>query len=95
MPPAEHPQSKLLNSILQRATTDRVFRQRLLTEPADAIRDAFGVRLPPNYRIRFIERSRDVDALIVLPDLKEDDELSDEELEDVAGGVNEDETWAI
>ena len=33
-----------------------------------AIRRAFGVILPHNYRVKFIERPRDLDALIVLPE---------------------------
>jgi hypothetical protein len=37
--------------------------------------------------MKFVERDPDVDALIVLPDFKRTDgELSDHELESVAGG---------
>lgn len=86
MPPAPESQSKLLQDILQRAATDEEFRRRLLLEPVAAIRDAFGVQVPPGYRIRFIERDPDVDALIVLPDLQGGDELSDDDLDIVAGG---------
>lgn len=75
----------LLKEVLERAATDREFRVRLLAEPVAAIRMAFGVILPHNYRIKFIERPRDLDALIVLPELGHA-ELDDTDLDLVAGG---------
>ena len=44
--------------------------------------------LPHNYRIRFIERPRELDALIVLPAMHE--ELDEDDLEQVAGGAETD-----
>ena len=41
--PANNP---ALGSILTRAATDRAFRQRLLTEPREAVAEATGIRLP-------------------------------------------------
>jgi hypothetical protein len=85
-------QQQVLRAVLQRSTVDRAFRRKLLTDPRTAIEQAFGVRIPDQYRIRFVERDADVDALIVLPDFSADgtdscdDELSDSELEHVAGG---------
>ena len=78
----------LLREVIDRATTDREFRTRLLADPASAIRHAFGVILPHNYRIRFIERPRELDALIVLPSMGE--ELDEDDLEQVAGGGDTD-----
>jgi hypothetical protein len=78
---------KLLEQVIARAATDADFRQRLLTAPGEAIKAATGVVIPSTFRVRFIERSSDVDALIVLPDLVDETaELSAEELEAVAGG---------
>ena len=74
----------LLREVIERASTDREFRTRLLSDPAAAIRHAFGVILPHNYRIRFMERPRELDALIVLPGMH--DQLDEEDLEQVAGG---------
>jgi hypothetical protein len=76
----------LLREVLERAATDRDFRVRLLADPAAAIRMAFGVILPHNYRIKFIERPRELDALIVLPAVGGKGELDEEDLELVAGG---------
>lgn len=90
-----------LEAVLTRATEDRDFRARLLTDPRRAIEEVFGVVIPPDFRLKFIEREPEVDALIVLPDLRQqpggpssDDELSDSELEEVSGGVNTHLTWS-
>jgi hypothetical protein len=81
---------RALQSILDRATTDPAFRDRLLNDPRDAIFETFGVMIPPNFRIKFIERGPGVDALVVLPDIvSRDAELSDDELEAVSGGVED------
>lgn len=76
----------LLKEVLQRAATDREFRTRLLADPVAAIRMAFGVILPHHFRIKFIERPRDLDALIVLPDVGGRGELDEDDLDLVAGG---------
>jgi hypothetical protein len=80
-----------LEQILTRATVDLDFRQALLVDPRKTILDALGVRIPANFRVKFIEREKNVDALIVLPDLQcQDGELDDDDLEAVAGGVDAD-----
>ena len=86
---------KALQAILDRAAIDRAFRDRLLNDPRDAIFEAFGVMIPATFRIRFVEREPGVDALVVLPDLvSPSGELSDDQLETVAGGVDETGEWA-
>ena len=86
---------RALQSILDRAGCDPGFRHRLLTDPRDAIFETFGVMIPASFRIKFVERDPGVDALVVLPDLvNESGELSDDQLETVAGGVEETEEWA-
>ena len=60
----------VLSAVLARAETDVAFRARLLTEPHRAIEDAFGIQVPHDFRLRFIERHSDVDALVVLPDVR-------------------------
>jgi hypothetical protein len=81
---------RALQSILDRASTDPAFRDRLLNDPCDAIYEAFGVMIPRTFRIKFIERGPGVDALVVLPDIvSRDTELSDDELEEVSGGVED------
>ena len=79
-------ESTALHDAVLRATTDMVFRSRLLTDPGAAIYDAFGVRLPASHRVRFMEKPADVDTLIVLPDLDMGVELDDDDLDAAAGG---------
>jgi hypothetical protein len=86
MSPSPDPQSRLLSEILARGAGEPEFRARLLNDPAAVLRDEFGMQIPPSYRVQFIEKADGVDALIVLPDPEASDELSDAELEDVAGG---------
>ncbi len=87
-------QQHALDAVLARAGEDVAFRRALLSEPHRAIRDAFGITIPAGFRIRFVEKADDVDALVVLPDLERagdesnDRELSDSELEVVAGGAH-------
>ena len=89
--PARDPR---LQQILDRAATDAQFRGRLLAELHAAIRDTFGVQIPGGFRLKFIERDADVDALIVLPTAtrapaRAEGELDDAALETVAGGWGE------
>lgn len=81
-------QEQLLSAILDRSSVDREFRRRLLTDPRGAIEQAFNVVIPANFNIRFIEKERGLDALVVLPDfVKGSDELSDADLDAVSGGL--------
>lgn len=87
-------QEKLLDAIVQRATMDTSFRQQLLAAPRDAIKAAFGVQIPETFRVKFVEKGADLDALVVLPDVKNSgDELSDDDLEAVAGGTDTTYAW--
>ena len=78
---------QLLQRVTDRGATDPEFRAKLLVDPKAAIFETFGVRVPHAFRIRFIEKGSDVDALIVLPDLPTGTgELSEDLLDAVAGG---------
>jgi hypothetical protein len=81
-------EQQVLEAVLQRSTEDAGFRARLLTEPRAAIFEAFGVKIPEPFRVKFIEKGSEVDALVVLPEFRTD-ELSDQELENVAGGAGQ------
>jgi hypothetical protein len=65
---------------------DAGFRQLCLTAPATAVKEQSGKDLPDNFAIRFVE-NRGANLTIVLPDpIPSSGELSDTELESVAGG---------
>ena len=85
-----------LTTVLARSTVDREFRRNLLIDPQAALKSALGMVFPEAFRIRFIERDADVDALVVLPDFKgadDADEIDDRALESVSGG-SEDYKWS-
>ena len=83
-----------LNDALERATTDRGFRERLLNEPRAALAEVTGQALPQGFVIRFIEKDENTDVLVVLPELvPETVELSDAELQAVAGGADQGSCW--
>ncbi|GJG89790.1 hypothetical protein tb265_49710 [Gemmatimonadetes bacterium T265] len=79
-----------LDAVLARASVDRQFRRQLVDDPRQAIQQAFGITIPNGFTMKFVERDRDVDALVVLPDFQNaDGELSDADLESVAGGADD------
>jgi hypothetical protein len=75
-----------LAAVTMRAAFDRGFRTALLDDPRRAVREAFGIELPPTLRLRFVEKPGDVDLLVVLPDVVGEAPLSPGELERIAGG---------
>ena len=75
-----------IRDILRRSSTDRAFRQRLLDDPSAAVAEVTGQAVPEGLSIRFVENT--ADATLVLPDFVDPDaELSEDDLEAVAGGI--------
>ncbi len=76
----------VLEAVLQRSVVDHDFRKLLLHDPRRAMQE-LGVSVPANFRVKFIEKDKNVDALVVLPNFEcAQGELSEDELETVAGG---------
>jgi len=64
------------------------YRENLLKNPRDIIARQFEMKLPANVSVKVVEETADV-IYVVLPHLaKAGAELSDSELESVAGGMN-------
>ena len=66
----------------------RSFRQRLLDDPKGTIEQELGSRLPEDVEVRVVEESTDT-IYLVLPSASpvgEAGELSEQDLEEVAGG---------
>ncbi|MFK7692789.1 NHLP leader peptide family RiPP precursor [Paenibacillus sp. HJGM_3] len=74
-----------LKTVFAKAATDKSFRELAMSNPAEAVKAASGVDLPAGFTVRFVENGG-ADATFVLPDFVGDSELSDEQLEAVAGG---------
>ena len=74
--------------LIDRSLQDEEFRQRLLAEPRAAIEQELESRLPESVEVRAVEETKDT-IYLVLPSaspLGQGGELSDQELEAVAGG---------
>jgi hypothetical protein len=74
--------------LVQRSLEDDAFRQRLLDDPKAAVEEELGTRLPEEVRVVAVEETADT-IYLVLPSsspLGEGGELSDLDLEAVAGG---------
>ena len=74
--------------LVERSLQDESFRQRLLEDPKAAVEDELGTQLPEDVRVQAVEETADT-IYLVLPSaspLGEGGELSDRELETVAGG---------
>ena len=75
-----------IERIVKRAQTDIQFRQLCLDNPNYAALEVTGNNIPEGFTLRFVE-NQGADLTVVLPDLVDSDaELSDLELEQVAGG---------
>jgi Nitrile hydratase, alpha chain len=77
--------------LLQRSLEDDAFRQRLLEDPKAAVEQELGTRLPEDVRVVAVEETAET-IYLVLPfrstEGQEVEELSDGELEAVAGGAD-------
>jgi hypothetical protein len=74
-----------LAPIIAKAWQDEAYRKELVANPKGMLQKEFGVELPESLNIEVLEESP-AKLYIVIPP-KPTDELSDEQLEGVAGGV--------
>ena len=82
----------LMDAIIDRARREPDLRAALFRDPKPAIYQHFGVEIPQDFNIRFIERHGSRDLMAVFPQPpqeQEEDELSLDELEEAAGGTGD------
>ena len=83
-------QSQIQERILVKAEEDEQFRAQLLDDPKAAIKDATGLSLPDGINIRVFEDNA-TDCHLVLPPAGRN--LSDQEMNGVAGGIRDIDSW--
>jgi hypothetical protein len=80
--------------LIERSIEDEAFRQKLIEDPKGAVEQELGMQLPEEVRVVTVEETADT-IYLVLPGTSmagaEGAELSDRELESVAGGWGS--TW--
>ena len=89
--------AKLERRLIQRSLQDEDFRQQLLSEPKAIIEREIGTQLPERVRVVALEESADTIYLVLpsaSPLVGEGGELSDRDLEAVAGGFSYEDTSA-
>ena len=86
--PAGGGRAEIERTLVQRSMEDVDFRQRLLEDPKGTVEQELGTQLPEDVQVRAVEETPDT-IYLVLPDkspLGQGGELSDQELEALAGG---------
>jgi hypothetical protein len=76
---------KKWGQIVARAWADQGFKQRLLADPAAALKE-HGVGVPPGVQVRVVEDTRHV-CHLTLPLRPVTEQISEEDLKLAAGGV--------
>lgn len=79
---------EMVRAVVRRSMEDDSFRRALVADPRAAIEQAFGTELPEGGEIRVVEETADVVYLVLPPRsaVGPSGELSDSDLEAVAGG---------
>lgn len=75
---------EVAKAIHDKSMADMEFRARFKTDPNAVVEELSGLQLPAEFKINVVD-TEDADLTIALPAI-ETDELSDTELEAVAGG---------
>jgi len=76
-------QSNQINNILAKCWADASFKKKLLANPTEVLK-AEGVEIPADYTVRVLENTDKIVNYVLPPNPNA--ELSDAELESVAGG---------
>jgi len=76
--------------LIARAVKDPAFRQHVLNDPREVLANEYGIQLPEQITVRVLEEAPNTLSIVLPPQEETVQELSDEDLEAIAGG-----TWSI
>ena len=76
--------AKQIGQIIAKCWSDDVFKQKLMSDPKSVLKEQ-GIEVPPGLEIKTVENTAKV-FHIVIPAKPTKNELSDEDLDKVAGG---------
>jgi hypothetical protein len=96
--PAGGGRAEMEGRLIQRSLEDESFKQRLLEDPRAVVEEDLGTRLPEGIEVRAVEETANTIYLVLPPPTslgsqQEGEELSESELETVAGGWDP-KTWS-
>ena len=80
---------EIARRLIERSLQDESFRRRLLADPKATLQEELGTRLPEEIQVMAVEEKADTIYLVLPPRAvteQSSGELSDQELEAVAGG---------
>lgn len=86
--------NKCIEDCKVKALTDSEFRKLLIADPGAAVKSLTGKDIPAGYKIKVLESDPAFDATFVLPPMVSGN-LSDKDLDNVAGGICGMETCAM
>ena len=88
--------AEMERTLVQRSMEDDSFRQRLLDDPKAAVEQELETQLPEDVEVSVVQESAET-IYLVLPStspIVEGEELSDRDLEEVAGGGGTTVDWS-
>jgi hypothetical protein len=82
--------NKLQVQLIEKVLKDEAFRNALVTSPRETLEDEYKIKIPDDFKIHVLEEDVNTIYLVLPPRtiLEKSDELSEAELQTVAGGTN-------
>jgi hypothetical protein len=93
---SNRPRRELEARLIEQASKDETFRRALVADPRGTLERELGVKVPEGFRLTVLEETPTRRYLVLPPAATgREGELSDAELEAVAGGGNQDQLQTL